>query len=1194
LQLKEIEIKGFKSFANKIKLTITPGITVIVGPNGCGKSNITDAVRWILGEQNIRSLRGNSLTDMIFSGSGDQKMRNVAQVSLIFDNIDRKLSIDSEEVEIKRVVYRSGETENYINGMSCKLRDIHELFWGTGLGRNSYSIIAQGKVDFVLNSKPSERRVLFEEAANISSYNNKKESALKKLELTENNLVRVNDILLEVSENLSYYQKKANDLKSYQFYRKQIKKLEFYLLSQQYILYKKNKLRYDKADDNLDNEIIIIEKRIKAIKEKIAENEKEKDTIEKELNNIERNLRKNEREINDLNKELTINKQTIRENNQKLATIEDDILSARKQYGKFADNLSDINSDIKKTEKNTKLLKNKFKKNNLLLNDFQKKLDYYNKIVSKKPGKDDLVVNKLNQYRKKMIEMETILKSIQTLLSDIERKKRVTEEEIVKSNEIKKQIDRNILFFEEKVRNFNREKIYLEKKINKNIFIIDKQENIIKNYNNEIVLRNKEKDFLEEIIRNNKTDKKGIGEIPKQIGDQNIDYVEDVFDIINKLPEQIDKLVKYLLKEKLPIIQFEKSETIPLVNEFLNDNSIATVKIISGDLIEKKILKKEKIISHCAEIYKNNILGFLNEFISCPPKYLTIFDSIFGNILVVKDLKTALCLLKKQREKINIASLDGGLIDMNGIITLNYNLNDELHYNEYIPRERIKVLNDEIELFKNKKVERNIELEKQKSELNELTKKYEKIKNELEICTLKIQNKNNTFFRNEKKINDLKRDLEYFNNNIKEEKEREKNLTREYIYTRSNFSKIEKYTYLLDSYSGIINRFINTCMDRIKQVKNNIENIERELDWNRERNRILEKQKAEMNYFVNNYENEKKQRQEKVLEIRENIIFLKSQEQEIKSKYEKKNEDIKKLSNDRTMKRNRIKEIERLIYKNRDDIENNQKKLDKIKDNHHENEMNIVQNNEKIRHLLNTIEGQYNSSLDEIMKFQESAKNKKEATKLINKYKNSISSMGQINFDAFQEYQNYFNRYNELNRKKEEIVKSKEKLITLINEIDRIAEAQFYQTYLKIENYFNQIFKKLFRGGQVSLALTNNKKLLETGIEVMVQPPGKKLQNISLLSTGEKALTAIALLFALWKANPSPFCFFDEIDSALDEANALRLATFFKNEDLKEAQIIVITHQKEIMEAADALYGITMEENGISKLMSVKMLDTEV
>ena len=287
MHLREIEIKGFKSFANKIKLNITPGITVIVGPNGCGKSNITDAVRWILGEQNIRSLRGSNLTDMLFSGNSDQNMCNIAEVSILFDNMDRKLSIDSEEVELKRIIYRSGDTENYINGLPCKLKDIHELLWGTGLGKNSYSIIAQGKVDFVLNAKPAERRILFEEAANISSYNNKKEAAIKKLDVVESNLFRINDILSEVQENLYHYKKKADDLKLYHFYRDNIRKLEFYLLSQQYLLHQKNTMKYDTRLSNLHTEIVKIEELLKDSKKKIIQIEQGKVCLEKKLNRSE-------------------------------------------------------------------------------------------------------------------------------------------------------------------------------------------------------------------------------------------------------------------------------------------------------------------------------------------------------------------------------------------------------------------------------------------------------------------------------------------------------------------------------------------------------------------------------------------------------------------------------------------------------------------------------------------------------------------------------------------------------------------------------------------------------------------------------------------------------------------------------------------------------------------------------------------
>lgn len=413
MYLKEIEIKGFKSFANKMKLNITHGITVIVGPNGCGKSNITDAVRWILGEQNIRSLRGSKVTDMIYTGNDTGKMSNYAEVSILFDNEDRKLSVDSEEIQLKRIIYRSGEIENYINNIPCKLKEIHELFWGTGLGRSSYSIIAQGKVDFVLSAKPTERRILFEEASNISSYNNKKEIALKKLEQVENNLLRINDILSEVKENLSHYKKKADDLKLYQSYTNDIKKLEFFLLSQQYFLYQSNIKKNHHHLTALQGEITNIEKMLVDEKKRVIQTEKEKEDLEKLLSINEEAFYESEKEKNNANNLFIVLKQKKIEVEERIKGLNIDNQSAEHKLSSFKNSLSDIDNELKETIFSIeKIIKEIYQKEDKHAK-WQEIITKYGLLVQKTENdKESFNQNSDYQSQEKKIKDEMILSTI--------------------------------------------------------------------------------------------------------------------------------------------------------------------------------------------------------------------------------------------------------------------------------------------------------------------------------------------------------------------------------------------------------------------------------------------------------------------------------------------------------------------------------------------------------------------------------------------------------------------------------------------------------------------------------------------------------------------------------------------------------------------------------------------------------------
>ena len=1198
MHLREIEIKGFKSFANKIKLTITPGITVIVGPNGCGKSNITDAVRWILGEQNIRSLRGNNLTDMIFAGNKQQKMRNFAEVSILFDNVDRKLAIDSEHVELKRVIYRSGNSENYINGLPCKLRDIHDLFLGTGLGRNSYSIIAQGKVDFVLNSKPSERRILFEEAANISSYKSKKETTIKKLDSVKNNLVRINDILSEVKESLTHYKKKADDLNLYYSYRDYIKKAEFYLLSQQYLLYQKNIMKFEEILAHLKEEMKAIEDSTNNYKKKIIQIENEKYLLEKQLDDIGDSFQKNETEKNDYNNQLILLKQKQSETSQRINNIRGDIESSDEQYKKFNEAISNIEKDFQKTEHDHLLVVKNKEKNSVLLNKHNIISNFYNKAISKIQTDKKYFADKYtNKYREQMIKEETMINSIKYSLLEIKKQSTSMESELQKNKKWLQNIEKKLTDYESEKLQLQQEKTSFENALNKSRIAMEQESDILRNFNNDIVLKSKEKEFLIELVKNQPNKKKIINKhilTSNNIQNQIIDYPE-VTKLIQFIPDNFKELFRFILNDKIFFLRTHSSEIVADLNNILKTNQIGQVKLIADDFFEKDKFKELQNNLNKKYSSKPRILGIASELITYSSEYKSFFRILLGDILIVEDIYTAINVYKykEKSEPFAVASLDGVFIDFNGIVTLNVSLENVENANIFLPKEKIEKIDREIMIINENIAKHRNKYNKAKNDNNYFLKRIKDLDSKINISINKINNNNSDIVELNKKIVDLEKQIKLLHLKKNVELEKKKSLDDGIKISQSNIDNILEYSHSLQIYHDCILKLYNNCIKNIEKLKKNIENSQMEITWNQERKSILQKRKSEMDHFIQTYQQEKSLRKEKLIQYVNEKKQLIEKTDILEKKLNETIHQIKLLDDKKVKIKEILKEQEKMLRKTREEIEVKQKIFEEKKNKYHENEMGKVQNQEKMNHLLNSIQEQYNSSLDEILLHKNEVKSQKEAYSEITKYKENITAMGQLNFDALQEYKNQSERYNDLQNKRDDIIKSKERLISLIREIDRIAEDNFYKTFLRVENSFKDIFQKLFNGGQVSLELTNENKLLETGIEVMVQPPGKKLQNISLLSTGEKALTAIALLFALWKANPSPFCLFDEIDSALDESNSIRLASFLRNEDLKDAQIIIITHQRGVMESADSLYGITMEGSGVSKLMSVKILDTE-
>ncbi|MFW6130667.1 MAG: AAA family ATPase, partial [Atribacterota bacterium] len=793
MQLKEIKIKGFKSFANKIKLNITPGITVIVGPNGCGKSNITDAVRWILGEQNIRSLRGSNLTDMIFSGNSEQKMRNIAEVSILFDNVDRKLSIDSEEVELKRIIYRSGETENYINGISCKLRDIHELFWGTGLGKNSYSIIAQGKVDFVLNAKPSERRILFEEASNISSYKNKKDAAIKKLEHTQDNLLRVNDILSEVKENLLHYQNKADDLKAYQFYRDNIRKLELYLLSQQYLLYQKNTKKFADKLSTLKEEIIKIEKIIITNKEEIHQKEQRKIHFEKQLNDSENHFQQSEKEKIDISNQLIVLQQKIKEISQRTVNLHEDIEDAKKQFVKFKDTLANIDKSIQETNQKSNLAKERYQRNDIFLQKYHVLFTYYEGRISNiEENSRRLNKRYLIQYREKRIKEETLLKSSKMSLDDINREKKIINSKINTNCKEIQNTEEKKIFYEKKIKQLKEERRRTEKLLADSKLFINTETKKVQNYSNDILLKNKEKDFLDELIKNQQDININIKKELLEKNLENIYLLEGIHDIVNEVPDSLKKLISFLLKDKVPLIRIAHLDKIPIIiDKNLQKNSIGQIKVISEDIISKEnFQKRTKELKYIMD--KDSVLGFANQLISYPPEYKKILEVLLRNILVVRNMETAFQLVVKLKEQWVIASLDGVIIDINGIITLNY-FSEDRRYSEHIPRERIKKLEQEIKYIDAEKKKIQEKLNLRKNDNQKLSGKYEQIERQLEDYTSGLHKQDNYLFEINRKITDLKNQLTSLNNKERVEEEKRKGLEKNISIFRLRIRQIEEH-----------------------------------------------------------------------------------------------------------------------------------------------------------------------------------------------------------------------------------------------------------------------------------------------------------------------------------------------------------------------------------------------------------------
>ena len=1181
--LKELEIYGFKSFAKKIKFSFNSGITAIVGPNGCGKSNITDAVRWVLGEQNIRSLRGKQLTDIIFSGNHNEKPLNMAEVSLVLNNSERILPVDWEEINIKRRIYRSGETENFINGIPCKLREIQELFMNTGLGKNAYSVIAQGEIDLVLSAKPSDRRYLFEEAASISKYKYEKQRSLKKIEGMDNNLDNVINIISEIKNQLIILEKEAKHLNKYKICQEKIRDLELFLIYQKYNLYKTN---LSKVKKNLE----LCETNKEKILINIKKQESKISTLNEELINLNREQEKYKYE----NYELKDRTKSIQNESNLMSQKKDDFEKRLIDLNKV---IEDINQKISFLNKNKKEINMNILKINRNLKGFNNKLNDLEKEFKKKSTFLNSIILTRNNFKKalksfyekelflkeKEIKYKTTLNILNLNLDKIREKKKLLEKQLKVM--IKKENDcRKII--KESGKNIKRSQLEKnEARIKEIESILNKLRLSLEKDNQGINLKEERRDILAKSIKHYlKINEDKTELFYSKYKQENPDGIcKKLIKLIDYIPQKYEKIIEIALMESLNSIVVNDIYSAINIISSLPKDELNEIKLMPLDLIKKaKILLEDKI-----KIHGENICGFADELITYNKMYNDLFEVLLGNILIVENTQTALNFFQKYLGKYKIITLNNMVIDFDGSINISLNTKDKQENVFYIERE-IEKLIKEIENLKNQVRKNKNSIEEYDNIYNSLTKENNEIKILLQENEENTVNNLNNLNRAIISIGELEKNLKNLSSdedNILKEK---KIISKRYCIFEKNYNELSKYITNINKTIKTVNNIIIQKNNYVNNITKNVNDVNNFILLNKEKLINLRDKEENVSSYIDEYTSgleEKKNSIKKynknlgmiLNEIKEHTVQLKKINLQDSHRIKKKDE-LKRIIQEKTTM------LENSIYEK----DKQQKLYEETKDKKHKVEILEVQYQEKYENIENEVIKNYKLPVEKLISYSNKSSSQKEANREIDILKDNILKMGQINFDAEIRYQNQLKRYDSLWEKYNEIYQARRSLVEIISEIDQIALKRFKETFDQVKINFNNIFKKMFSGGEAKLFLSFEEDVLQSGIDIIARPPGKRTQNIELLSSGEKAITAIALLLALWKVNPSPFCFFDEIDTALDEVNAEKLVFLLKGEELNQSQLIIITHQKSTMEAADTLYGITMEESGISKLVSIK------
>jgi chromosome segregation protein len=1184
MYLKSIEVQGFKSFANKIVFDFHNGITGIVGPNGSGKSNVADAVRWVLGEQSAKQLRGAKMEDVIFAGTQNRKPVGFAYVAITLDNSDHALPVEYDEVTVSRRVYRSGESEYKINGHSCRLRDVTEMFYDTGIGKEGYSIIGQGQIDKILSGKPDERRELFDEAAGIVKFKRRKSAAIKKLENERSNLVRVNDILSELEKQVGPLKQQSEKAKEYLNYKTDLKKYDVNAF-----LLETDRIRKETAELN---------DRLKIVDDDLEDSKSEYDNTKSEYEAAENQL-------NDINAQIDENSQTVSAlelENQKLQgeinvfTEQIKTFNANKQL--HSERLLDIEKDKQNKNNAVKELREQYNDLNTELSEYNDKLaainDTAKALNAEIEGISGQIDNRQNSIYDNLTEQSTIKAENQkfvTMLEQLEIKKSELTSHIIKGKSdesAQKQVIKSLTAeldnavgkledINNSIEESNTSVTQLKAEIAEKNSELDK---LTQNYH-------REKSRLESLI--NITERyDGYGNSIKKImelKDSNPGILGVIADIV-KVEKQYETAIETALGGTIQNIVTDKESTAKELIGYLKQNKLGRATFLPLNAIHaRNTLENEACIN------EKGVIGVASNLVRVSFEYEGLAKYLLGRILVVDNIDNALLIAKKYKYTLRIVTLEGEQLNPGGSMTGGAFRNSS----NLLGRRR------EIEELKQSVSNTNKQITQEKAAVADLRNQVAKYREALDSYNKLLREthiRKNTIDVNLKQA-DLKLSeiIASYGDDIKEQA----SIDSEILKISESRNQVSGNLNLLDNQNEAARKEIENLGKTLEAKKSEeaavalkIENLKISHSSIEQKASFINENIERLCKELDNLEEEKTSIQEKISETKELVSAKQADIELVKNSIEESERKItaigEKLEDLRAAKE-KVNASHKEFFKKREEL--NEKIILLEKDSmrlHNQYDRLEESYDSLVDYMWNEYELTYSYALE--LKSDE-LNNINDIRKQINILKAAIKKLGDVNVNAIEEYKSVSERYEFMKTQHDDMIEAEESLMKVIEELDEGMRAQFTAKFEEIKVEFDKVFKELFGGGRGTIELVEGEDILEAGILIISQPPGKKLQNMMQLSGGEKALTAIALLFAIQNLKPSPFCLLDEIEAALDDSNVGRYANYL-HKLTKHTQFIVITHRRGTMSAADRLYGITMQEKGVSTLVSVDLIENDL
>ncbi len=1187
MNFEKVELYGFKSFADKAEIKFGDGITGIVGPNGCGKSNVADAIRWVLGEQSAKQLRGSSMQDVIFSGTQGRKSLSYCEVSLFFDNSNKMFSIDYNEVIITRKLFRSGESEYYINKQPARLKDIIDLLHECGIGKEGYTIIGQGKVEEIMSAKPEDRRAIFEEATGIAKFKSRKNESERKLERTHENVIRYVDILTEIENQLGPLEKQAEKTKEYNQLTEDLKyhELNTYVAKVENV-------------GNAKNKILI---KIKGIEEQSSLREKELNATQKEYEKIFSEISSADEKLRKLNDELLAKRVDMERNSGEKRLFEQKISYLQGQ----------IERSEKEIEANTQLIQD----STTLKESIETELETANTQLEEYKKQSDTVTKKLVTVSQKIAlgeeladaNRKKVIESIESL-TDIKVNKGTMSIELSNLTDKKEELVEGL-----DALSYKRESLFNEKeKYDQSINNLDRdistlkndileQENLVRNFNEKVAGVDNKIYQLNTYLtsyqtklnfyKSTKENYEGYQDSVKGLlnsAKTNIEIKKRVLGVVAELikcDKKFDTALEAAIGNAGQNVVTNDTEDVKFLVDYLLKNQLGRVTFLPLNSVKKRPLTTELEMA----LKENGAIGIGKELVSYDPVFEPVFSNLLGGTLFVDNKDNATYIFKKYHSAFKIVTLTGEVFNTQGSITggtLKTKGFNALAVDRRIEEHEklVKESSSQMDALKSDKKQLETDRDKALDDLSVMNDMYQgkrqqvvlerekqaNIENQLIEIGKDVERVTDLIDTVNQRIGELGVSLETVSTGGKELEQKKSNWMSDADKHQAEFDALKTERDALTEKSTDIQIKITELKAKVSAYGEELERLIKTIAEAKENNQRLFKSNEGASGIIESLRLD----QEKVALTKEEQDYVNGIRVEIDN-IEVYKEDLRKRQGEKETERQSLTEQITLLSEKK-----------------HEEELALTKIDSDLEYLGQSIYEDYQETYETAVLKRDENYDIKTGEQEILRIRRRRSSLGSINGNAVEEYKVMKERYDEMTTQKEDLLKAEEDLRQAINTIKSEMLAQFTEGFEKINTNFQKIFKELFGGGRAMLQLDYEgvEDKLDAGVEIVAEPPGKKLQKLSLLSGGEKALTAIAILFSILKLRPMPFCVLDEIEAALDEANVDRFARYLQKFS-KETQFIVITHRKPTMEMADALFGVTMQEKGVSKMVSVKLSD---